>query len=72
MIEVNAVVYSFFGLSILRCATSYKPGCRPMCVPQLMHRAGIAERDIYGRSGRDLSPAKTWMTNAMIANRRSK
>jgi len=29
-----------------------------MCIPQLMHRAGIAERDIYGRSGRDLSPAK--------------
>jgi hypothetical protein len=32
-----------------------------MCIPQLMHRAGIAERDIYGRSGRDLSPANTWI-----------
>ena len=25
-----------------------------------MHRAGIAERDIYGQSGRDLSPANIW------------
>ena len=41
MIEVNAVVYSFFGLSILHCATSSKPGCGPMCIPQLMHRAGL-------------------------------
>jgi hypothetical protein len=39
-----------------------------MCIPQLMHRAGIAERDLYGRSGRDLSPADTWDCPASAGN----